>query len=193
MSPPTFRHHHTGGDIVVPSTTVGTPTIINPHHYHAPPMFEDELQLTKSLAVELLNDPTLSAPVKRQISELGKAYTVQLKKLAGRERIERLRVMLALGLPGDDRDNPIDLDPPAPPAPSAPATGTTAAADVSCSSSSAASPAAKPTTRQKRKRKSYVFGGTDVLLPEHVECALECARIAAANDGPSSYAIEEMD
>ena len=154
-------------------------------------MFEDELQLTKSLAVELLNDPTLSPPVKRQISELGKAYTVQLKKLAGRERIER--VMLALGLPGDDRDNPIDLDPPAPPAPSAPATGTTAAADVSCSSSSAASPAAKPTTRQKRKRKSYVFGGTDVLLPEHVECALECARIAAANDSPSSYAIEEMD
>ena len=151
-------------------------------------MFEDELQLTKSLAVELLNDPTLSAPVKRQISELGKAYTVQLKKLAGRERIER--VMLALGLPGDDRDNPIDLDPPAPPAP---APGTTAVAGVSCSSSSAASPAAKPTTRQKRKRKSYVFGGTDVLLPEHVECALECARIAAANDGPSSYAIEEMD
>ena len=154
-------------------------------------MFEDELQLTKSLAVELLNDPTLSPPVKRQISELGKAYTVQLKKLAGRERIER--VMLALGLPGDDRDNPIDLDPPAPPAPPAPAPSTTAAAGVSCSPSPAASPAAKPTTRHKRKRKSYVFGGTDVLLPEHVECALECARIAAANDSPSSYAIEEMD
>ena len=156
-------------------------------------MFEDELQLTKSLAVELLNDPTLSSPVKRQISELGKAYTVQLKKLAGRERIERLRVMLALGLPGDNRDNPIDLDPPAPPVPPAPAPSTTAAAGVSCSPSPAASPAAKPTTRQKRKRKSYVFGGTDVLLPEHVECALECARIAAANDSPSSYAIEEMD
>ena len=65
-----------------------------------------EVVTFKDLVVGLINDATLSVPVKRQISDLGKAYTPQdkasffskLKELAGKERIRR--VMLALKAAG---------------------------------------------------------------------------------------------
>ena len=65
-----------------------------------------EVVTFKDLVVGLINDATLSVPVKRQVSDLGKAYTLQdkkssfgkLKDLVGKERIRR--VMLALTAAG---------------------------------------------------------------------------------------------
>ena len=134
----------------------------------------------KSLVAQLAKDPTLSSSVKRQIYELGEAYTPQdkasffskLKELTGKELIKR--VMLTLKA----------------------APGVTGAAAVSCSSSHAAPLAAMKPVRQKQKRKaSHVLVGTDVLLEEHVECARinGTTVVRATNGGASSYAIEEMD
>ena len=65
-----------------------------------------EVVTFKDLVVGLINDATLSVPVKRQVSDLGEAYTPQdkkssfgkLKDLVGKERIRR--VMLALTAAG---------------------------------------------------------------------------------------------
>ena len=72
----------------------------------APETANGEVVPFKDLVVGLINDATLSVPVKRQISDLGKAYTPQdkkssfgkLKDLVGKERIRR--VMLALTAAG---------------------------------------------------------------------------------------------
>jgi len=56
----------------------------------------------KELVVGLTNDPTLSAPVKQQISELGESYSTQdkarhfskLKELVGKERIKQIMLSL---------------------------------------------------------------------------------------------------